>query len=52
MKYTLFASALGAVASADYSYKDLPTVDVDQFTVSTFTNLVDHFNFLDERTYE
>ena len=30
----------------------LPSVDVSQFKEGTFDNLVDHFNYLDDRTYK
>ena len=53
MRQGLFASAImAAVAYAEGSYTDLPEVDVDQFEERTFSNLIDHFNYLDDRTYE
>ena len=51
MKYTI--AALMAVASqATLDFDNLPSIDVAQFKESTFTNLIDHFNYLDERTYQ
>ena len=45
MKTFVFAF-LGAVAVA------LPTVNTDDFEEHTFDNLIDHFNFQDNRTYK
>lgn len=51
--FTLAAIAAMATASFDYDafFDSLPEVDVDQFEEKTFDNLIDHFNFLDDRTY-
>jgi len=34
------------------SYQDLPNVDVADFTQMEFTQTLDHFNYLDQRTYQ
>ena len=55
MKTFFSAAAMAATTFAQeqhYSYQDLPTVDVSQFVEKTFDNLVDHFNFLDDRTFK
>ena len=56
MRSFVFAT-LAAIASAnqpdwDDFFDSLPKVDVDQFEELWFTNQIDHFNFLDDRTYQ
>ena len=38
--------------SEDYFGHDLPSIDVNDFIVDTFDNLVDHYNMQDDRTYK
>lgn len=44
-----FAASLAAFANAGAA--DMPTIDVADFELKTFDNMVDHFNFQDDRTY-
>jgi len=45
----LFSVAVFATANA--ALADLPQIDVKDFKLKTFNNLVDHFNFQDDRKY-
>ena len=51
MKFAVVA-LMAAVSHALLDFDNLPEIDVSQFKESTFANLVDHVNFLDDRTYE
>ena len=52
MKSFTVAAVIAAVSQALLDFDDLPNIDLDMFEEKKFDNLVDHFNFLDERTYE
>lgn len=52
MKNLFTTSAILGVASAVLDPTSWPNIDLDKFEESTFTNLVDHFNYLDDRTYQ
>ena len=53
MKHSFpIAAALVASAQAALDFDNLPNIDLAQFEESTFTNVIDHFNYLDNRTYE
>ena len=53
MKFSAsIAVALIASAQATLDFDNLPDIDLTQFTESTFSNVIDHFNYLDNRTYE
>ena len=52
MKSFALAAVIAAVASATLDFDNLPNIDLDQFVEAKFTNLIDHFNMLDDRTYE
>ena len=46
------AAILAATCTAELDFEALPNIDLDQFEEKKFTNYIDHFNFLDTRTYE
>ena len=46
------AAALAGTSSALLDFDSLPNIDLDQFEQKWFSNKIDHFNFLDDRTYE
>ena len=53
MKFSAsIAVALIASVQATLDFDNLPDIDLSQFTESTFSNVIDHFNYLDNRTYE
>ena len=52
MKSFTVAAVLAAASQALLNFDDLPDIDLDQFEENTFDNLIDHFNFLDDRTYK
>jgi len=46
---TFAIAAISALASAASEW---PSVDVTQFKEDVFKNKIDHFNYLDDRTYD
>ena len=52
MKFALASALFALSAQAVLDWDALPDIDLDQFEESTFSNKIDHFNFLDGRTYE
>ena len=52
MKLGFAAAAFAGVAEALLNFDNLPNIDLDQFKEGKFDNIVDHFNYLDDRTYQ
>ena len=52
MKTFTVAAVMAAMSQAKLDFNDLPKIDVSKFEEKTFDNLVDHFNYLDDRTYK